>query len=262
MKPATLIVMAVGLIITIVGFSLCVGATNKAKNDFPNDDLFTFEGENIQVIDGNTVRTEDFSDVIYVTEDDEIKAVEQDVKVLAVTLSNVKSVEIIGNQKSSKVMVYNMKSGLYACRIGSGVMKLTNSFEESLIFDYLIDAFKDFNGIRRFFNKSTVEEKEKKVVIHINNEDLLNRIELDFTNCPSVTVKNLTCSLDCKVVLDNSHIEFENCTFKAERGHTHPFYQNKLDIQPNLPDPIDAPFEFGDSIYVDEAQVTVDNTVV
>lgn len=59
-----------------------------------------------------------------------------------------------------------------------------------------------------------------------------------------------------------TNVSFENCTFKAERGYTHPFYQNKLDIQPNLPDPIDAPFEFGDSIYVDEAQVTVDNTVV
>lgn len=214
MKPATLIVMSVGLVIAIIGCSLCFIATNTAEKEYPDDGLFIFEGENYQVIDGDTIRTEDFSDVIYVQTEDEVKAVEQDVKVLSVALKNVEHVEIIGGQGTSKVMVYNMQAGLYACRIGSGVMKMTNRFEKSLIFDYLSDAIGNFKGIRKYFNPESLKNKEKKVVVHINDADLLNRIELDFTNCKNVTVKNLTCSLDCKVVLDNSDILFENCVFK------------------------------------------------
>ncbi len=56
-----------------------------------------------------------------------------------------------------------------------------------------------------------------------------------------------------------TNVVFEGCTFKAEKGYTHPIYQNKMDLQPNIADLIDAPFEFGDSIYVDEAEVTVDS---
>ena len=214
MKPATLIVMSVGLIITVLGFALCLLSVKKAESDYPDNDIFAFEGENYQVIDGDTIRTEDFSDVIYVTEENEVKAVEQDVKVLSVILKDIDNVEIIGNQTSSKVMVYNMQPGLYACRIGSGVMKLTNGFEQALIFDYFSDAIGNFSGIRKYFNPDFTTGKEKKVIIHINDEDVLKRIDLNFTNCENVTVKNLTCSLDCKVVLDNSNILFENCKFK------------------------------------------------
>ena len=53
------------------------------------------------------------------------------------------------------------------------------------------------------------------MVININDNDILNRIDLNLTNCKNVTVKNLTCSLDCKVVLDNSSIVFESCSFKV-----------------------------------------------
>lgn len=214
MKPATLIVMSVGLVIAIIGCSLCLVATKTAERDYPDDGLFVFEGENYQVLDGNTIRTEDFSDLIYVKTEDEVKAIEQDVKVLAVSLKGVDNVEIIGGQSSSKVMVYNMQPGLYACGIGSGVMKVTNRFEKSLIFDYISDAISNFKGIRKYFNPDILKNKEQKVIVHVNDADLLNRIELNFTDCKNVTVKNLTCSLDCKVVLDNSEIFFENCIFK------------------------------------------------
>ena len=215
MKPSTLIVMSVGLIVTIIGFSLCFFATQSAEKDFPDKDLFSFEGENFEVNeDGDTVRSEDFSDIVYVTTDEETKAVEQDVRVLAVTLSNVDSVEIIGGQDRSLVYVYNMPAGLYACRIGSGIMTLSNSFEKSLIFDYLTDILDNFDGIRKYFNPSQFEKREQKVIVYINDDDQLNRIDLRFTNCKNVTVKNLTCSLDCKVVLDNSDVSFENCKFK------------------------------------------------
>lgn len=214
MKPATLIVMSVGLVITIIGFSLCFMATKTVEKDFPDNDLFIFEDENYQIVDGDTIRIEDFSDVIYVKNEEEVKSVEQDVKVLAVTLKGINDVEIIGGQSTSKVMVYNMKPGLYACRIGSGVMKVTNRFEKSLIFDYFSDAISNFKGIRKYFNPDALKDKQEKVIVYINDEDILNRIELNFTDCKNVTVKNLTCSLDCKVVLDNSEITFDNCSFK------------------------------------------------
>lgn len=243
MKPATLIVMSVGLIITIIGFSLCFVATQTAEKDYPDNGLFVFEGENYQIVDGDTIRTEDFSDVIYVKTEDEVKSVEQDVKVLSVTLKGINNVEIIGGQSTSKVMVYNMQSGLYACRIGSGVMKITNRFEKSLIFDYLSDALSNFKGIRKYFNPDTIKDKEQKVIVHINDNDLLNRIELNFTDCKNVTVKNLTCSLDCKVVLDHSEIEFENCTFKEPEviwpdessTDSSPSLSPSPDVSPDLP---------------------------
>ncbi|MBQ8911173.1 MAG: hypothetical protein IJY89_01220 [Clostridia bacterium] len=217
MKPATLIVMCVGLIVTILGFSLCFMATKKAESDFPDDDLFRFEGENFEITDeGDTLRTENFSDTVQLIEGETTKIVEQDVKVLSVTLSGVDNVEIIGGQDHSIVHVYNMQAGRYACRIGSGVMTVTNAFQKALIFDYLTDIMNNFDGIRKYFNPAQFEKREQKVVIYIDDDDLLNRIDLNFTNCKNVTVKNLTCSLDCKVVLDNSNIDFDNCKFKEQ----------------------------------------------
>lgn len=215
MKPATLIVMCVGLIITIIGFSLCFMATKTAGRDFPDKDLFHFEGKNYEITDdGDTLRTQDFSDTIQVIDGETTKIIEQDVKVLSVTLNGVHNVEIIGGQDRSLVNVYNMQAGRYACRIGSGVMTVTNAFEQSLIFDYITDIMDNFEGIRKYFNPTVLEKREEKVLIYIDDDDLLNRIDLNFTNCDNVTVKNLTCSLDCKVVLDNSNITFENCKFK------------------------------------------------
>ena len=56
-------------------------------------------------------------------------------------------------------------------------------------------------------------------------------------------------------------MSINNCTFKAEKGSTHPYFENKMDLQPNVPELISpAPFEFGDSIYIDNAEVTVDGS--
>ncbi len=216
MKPSTLIVMSVGLVITIVGFVLCLVAQKTADSKYPNNDLFSSAGENYEVVDGNTVRTVDFSDVIQVEKDNELKEVAQDVKVLSVKLKNIDHVEIVGHSLSSKVMVYNMQPGLYACQISAGVMTVTNEFEDALAFDYLSDAFKNFNGIRKYFRPGSISKKEKKVIITVNDDDLLNRIDLHLTGCSNVTVKNLTCSLDCRVVLNNSNITFDSCSFKEK----------------------------------------------
>ncbi len=215
MKPSTLIVMSVGLVITVVGFALCLFAQSNAKNNYPEEDLFSSVGENYMITDnGDTVRTMDFSDVIQVEKDDGLEDVEQDVKVLSVVLSGIDDIEIIGRSTSSKVMLYNFQPGLYACQISSGVITVTNKFQEALLFDYLSDAFKNFNGLRTYFRPDSRTKNPKKVVITVNDDDLLNRIDLELTDCKNVKVKNLTCSLDCKIILNNSDITFESCSFK------------------------------------------------
>ena len=210
MKPSTLIIMSVGLFFTLVGFILCISAQVSASKNYPDVDFYGQEGDSYEVIDGDVVRKTDFSDKIYVND----KEVSLDVKVLSVSLSDIDEVEIIGKQNVSSVEVYNMTPGKYACKISSGIITLSNNFDETMIFDYLSDALKNFNGLRSYLNPSSLKGKTQKVVININDNDILNRIDLNLTNCKNVTVKNLTCSLDCKVVLDNSSIVFESCSFK------------------------------------------------
>ena len=214
MKPSTLIVMSVGLIITLTGFLLCLFSKSSIEKKYPDRDLFSYEGDFYEIIDDDTVRKLDFSDVVYKTVGDSVKEVTQDVKVLSVTLKDVKNVEIIGHQNVSEIEVYNMTPGRYACEISSGVVTLSNVFDETMIFNYLSDVVTNFNGIRRFFNPDIFKSKPQKVIINIDDDDLLNRIDLDFTNCENVVVRNLTCSLDCKVALNNSNLVFDSCTFR------------------------------------------------
>jgi len=81
-------------------------------------------------------------------------------------------------------------------------------------------------------------------------------------------VKNVSFK-NCKFVHENpalfvgtnnnvSDIRLDNCIFKAEKGSTLEYYRGKMDLQPNVPDLTEAPFEFGDDIYVDDAKVLVD----
>ena len=240
MKPSALIVMSVGLIVAIAGFFLCLFAQNNAKKNYPNEDLFSTGGENYRMIDGDSVRSLDFSDEIVVVKNDEKTSVKQDIKVVSLDLHDIPNVEIVGRSSTSEAVVYNMTPGLYACTISSGVITVSNTFTEAFALDYLSDAFSNFNGIRRFFNPEVFSKRPKKVVITINDKDELNRIEMNLTNCKNVTVKNLTCSLDCKIVLNNSNISFDSCTFK-EREIIYPDPDpNNVDAEGNpiVPDPI------------------------
>lgn len=214
MKPSTLIVMSVGLIITLAGFLLCLFSKASIESKYPERDLFSYEGDFYEIVEGDTVRKMDFSDVIYKTVNDTNKEISQDVKVLSLTLQNIDDVLIIGHQNVSEVEVYNMTPGRYACEISSGVITLSNVFDETMIFNYLSDIVTNFNGIRRFFNPDVFESRHQKVIVNIDDDDVLNRIDLNLTNCKNVTVKNLTCSLDCKVVLNNSSLVFDSCIFK------------------------------------------------
>lgn len=214
MKPSTLIVMSVGLVITLAGFLLCLFSKASIESKYPDRDLFSYEGDFYEIVDGDTVRKMEFSDVIYKTVNDTVKEVSLDIKVLSLTLANVDEVLIIGHQSASEVEVYNMTPGRYACEISSGVITLSNVFDETMIFNYLSDVVTNFNGIRRFFNPDIFKSKQQKVIVNIKDDDVLNRIDLDLTNCKNVKVKNLTCSLDCKVSLNNSSILFDSCIFK------------------------------------------------
>jgi polygalacturonase len=65
------------------------------------------------------------------------------------------------------------------------------------------------------------------------------------------------------IVGDGSNLEnvkIDNCTFKYEKGDTHPYYYGKLDLQPNIKDLTEAPFKTGDLIYTEGAKnVTLDS---
>lgn len=79
---------------------------------------------------------------------------------------------------------------------------------------------------------------------------------------------------DCKFVHENpalivgendniKGVSLEGCSFIPQRGYCHEYFKNKMDLQPNVPDLIpNAPFEFGDSMYIENAEVTVDGETV
>jgi hypothetical protein len=49
-----------------------------------------------------------------------------------------------------------------------------------------------------------------------------------------------------------SNVTLENCILTYQKGSTHPYYVGKLDLQPNIPTLVEAPFEVGDTLYVKE----------
>lgn len=49
----------------------------------------------------------------------------------------------------------------------------------------------------------------------------------------------------------------DGCSFTYEKGHTHPYYYGKIDIQPNVPTLEPAPFKTGDTLYTEGADVSV-----
>ena len=60
-----------------------------------------------------------------------------------------------------------------------------------------------------------------------------------------------------------SDVKLVNCTFEYKEGSTHPYFKNKLDLQPNIPKLQPAPFKTGDTLYVFGCEnVTVDGAEV
>ena len=51
----------------------------------------------------------------------------------------------------------------------------------------------------------------------------------------------------------NENIEniiLDNCEFEYQKGNTHPYYIEKLDLQPNIPEITEAPFKIRDKLYI------------
>lgn len=79
----------------------------------------------------------------------------------------------------------------------------------------------------------------------------------------NVTIKNCDFAEEnpSLIVGDGNNlngVKIENCSFKYEKGDTHPYYYGKIDLQPNMPKLGVAPFEKGDLIYVENADATLD----
>ena len=86
-------------------------------------------------------------------------------------------------------------------------------------------------------------------------------------------IKNVTIE-NCHFIEENPSIvagtngnvdgvSIVGCTFEYKEGSTHPFFKNKLDLQPNIPTLQEAPFKTGDTLYVfGSKNVTVDGEAV
>lgn len=82
-----------------------------------------------------------------------------------------------------------------------------------------------------------------------------------FVICSSNTtgqIKNVTIE-NCHFIEENpsliskaENIELKNCSFEYKKGSTHPYFYNKMDLQPNHPKLLEAPFKVGDTLYVEE----------
>ncbi|MBO5287616.1 MAG: glycoside hydrolase [Clostridia bacterium] len=54
-------------------------------------------------------------------------------------------------------------------------------------------------------------------------------------------------------------VKLTNCTFEYKKGSTHPYFEGKLDLQPNIEHITEAPFKAGDTLYVDGCRDVVVN---
>ena len=48
-------------------------------------------------------------------------------------------------------------------------------------------------------------------------------------------------------------VTMKNCTFEYKKGSTHPYFEGKLDLQPNVPQLQEAPFKAGDTLWTEGA---------
>lgn len=105
--------------------------------------------------------------------------------------------------------------------------------------------------------------------VHIYNIESETRIHAGgwwgkgegFVICSSNTTGKIKDVLieNCKFIEENpslisgaENITLKNCTLEYKKGNTHPYYYGKMDLQPNHPSLLDAPFEIGDTLYVEE----------
>ena len=76
----------------------------------------------------------------------------------------------------------------------------------------------------------------------------------------------------CNVTIDNCHfieenpsviagkdgnvccVSMNNCTFEYKKGHTHPYFEGKMDLQPNIEHIFDSPCKVGDTLYVSDSK--------
>jgi polygalacturonase len=72
-------------------------------------------------------------------------------------------------------------------------------------------------------------------------------------------IKNVTIE-NCHFIEENPSIvagtdgnvdgvKLVNCTFEYKEGSTHPYFKNKMDLQPNFAQLQPAPFKTGDTLY-------------
>ena len=105
--------------------------------------------------------------------------------------------------------------------------------------------------------------------VHIYNIDSETRIHAGgwwgkgegFVICSSNSTGNIKNVLieNCKFIEENpslisgaENITLRNCELEYRKGHTHEYFYGKMDLQPNHPQLLEAPFKVGDTLFVQE----------
>jgi hypothetical protein len=73
-------------------------------------------------------------------------------------------------------------------------------------------------------------------------------------------IKDVTLE-NCHFIEDNpslisgaENVTLKNCSLEYKKGSTHEYYYGKMDLQPNHPQLLKAPFNIGDTLYTDKVK--------
>jgi hypothetical protein len=74
-------------------------------------------------------------------------------------------------------------------------------------------------------------------------------------NIKNVTIKDSKfIEENPSLIVDAENVTLENVQFEYKKGHTHDYYYGKMDLQPNHPQLLKAPFNIGDTLYTDKVK--------
>ena len=191
MKASSIIFIVIGLCAIIAGMILCSSADAQARADGYN------LHEGLYDANGNITANYSFS------LDDEVN-----VSKISVELEGV-DVMIIGGSSKSEIICQNLYGGTYACYVSNRVITFTNTLDSSNI----LEAFSTikFDGIRNFFDTKIFDKRHQMVYIYINEDsEIIKQLSFKLKNC-TVTVKNVTGSLDFRLNAEDSDVTFSDC---------------------------------------------------
>lgn len=190
MKPGSIIVLIIAVVLVIAGVVTCLAGASMAKNNGREQELFT------QYRDGMTYCRRDFksSDVTRI----EIKATDA-------------KINITGGAPTSYVEVKNYDPSRDTLTINQSSVRIEESTGESAM-KFWENGFSFFKGFRNLFNSLTSKKSsgEKEINVYLGDKTSVSVIDIETKNCSvsvdgiAVTDKFKTTSEKCVLSVRNS----------------------------------------------------------